>query len=327
MWSPYRPPPIPDLRGILGHHTRLVGNSKSAHAIAWKKFSHFCDARHEDPEVASAQTVGDFVASLYRDRRSVSMMCAAASALRWRLTMFRSWTPAHSATVRQVIGDAATNRTMAQRIHHAQTAPIGRREFGLIVRAGKKELGKVKTDYARADIWTDLAIISVMRDGMLRPGQASTLDWEHITRHPADGSAEGMLVVVGSKDCPHGEVDAFYLSPTSMKFLDAIGRPQGGPVFVSRRGRRADPRTICRRIRRAVQRAGLEGRFSGDSPRLGMTRELIEAGYSTVDIETVRRWGGHDKPVEHVRRRGVLNNAVARWHRNMETQRRKGRRK
>ena len=104
--------------------------------------------------------------------------------------------------------------------------------------------------------------------------------------------------------------------------MNPIGRPQRGPVFVSRHGLRANPRTICRRIQRAAQRANLEGAFSGHSPRVGMTQDLMQAGYSTTDLQHAGRWESHEMPGKCARKLGAKNNAVARWWRTVEMQRR-----
>lgn len=132
--------------------------------------------------------------------------------------------------------------------------PIDQAALERIFDAGRRAARQARSAFARADIWTDLAICSVMRDGMLRRTEASGLDWEHIRRDPEGASAQL-------------QEWTFRLSPVSIEFLDAIERSQRGPVFVSRHGRRAGPRTICRRIKRAAERAGLTGDFGGDSPR------------------------------------------------------------
>lgn len=311
----------PDLRGILDFLTNSAksDNTKRSYANAWKRFCTFCESRGEIADGASAQVVGEFIASLYLDGRSVSMMRSVASGLRYRFAMNDEWTPAHSECVRQAIDGAATNRALAGQLLHTQAAALGKRECTHVIRAGKRAVLKAKTAYAKSDIWTDLAIVSVMRDGMLRRSEASALDWEHIKRDP-DGSAEG--TIVRSKTDQHGLGEKFYISRTSMELLDNIGRTQEGPVFVSRHGLRADPRTICRRIQRATRRAGLEGAFSGHSPRVGMTQDLVQAGYSTTDLQLAGRWDGHEMPARYSRMLAVKQNAVARWHQSVETQRR-----
>lgn len=167
-------------------------------------------------------------------------------------------------------------------------------------------------------IWSDLALCSVMRDGLLRRSEASALDWEHIRRDPDGETAEA--TIVRSKTDQTGEEPAvFYLSVLSMNLLDNIGRPQTGPVFVSRHKRRADPRTICRTIQKVTARAGLTGAFSGHSPRVGMAQDLLLAGYSTADLQLAGRWLTHSMPGKYARRLTPKNSAVARWHRKMAT--------
>ena len=316
----------PDLRGIVDQlvNSGHSQNTKRAYRNAWQKFCLFCAARFEDPERAPAETVGEFLASLYCDGRSVSMMRSTTSGLRFRLSQNDRWTPDHSDLTRKILTGAATNRGLSGYLTQVQAAPLARREFGLVVTAGRKAIKATSSDYARADIWTDLAICSIMRDGLLRRSEACALDWEHIRRDPEDGSAEG--TILRSKTDQEGEGAVFYISPTSMQFLDAIGRPQRGAVFVSRKNHRMIDRTICRRIQRAVARAGLEGNFSGHSPRVGMTQDLVQSGFSSVDLQHAGRWKSHGMPGKYVRNLGAKFGAVARWHRSRSSETAKWRR-
>ena len=125
----------------------------------------------------------------------------------------------------------------------------------------------------------DIAIASVMRDGLLRRSEAAALTWADVERRP-DGT--GRLTVRRSKGDQAGEGAELYIGRDAMAALERI-RPEpsalAAPVFGGLGGR-----AIADRIRKAARAAGLEGDFSGHSPRIGMARDLAASGASTTAL-------------------------------------------
>ena len=118
----------------------------------------------------------------------------------------------------------------------------------------------------------DIALISVMRDGVMGRSLAAAVTWSDI-QWAADGS--GLLAIRHSQTDRTGGRVAAYLSRAAMRALRAI-RPDDArpadPVFG------LSPDQISRRIRAAADAAGLDGEFSSDSARLGMARDLAASG-------------------------------------------------
>ena len=130
-------------------------------------------------------------------------------------------------------------------------------------------MGKQETPTsARARGRVDVALVAVMRDGMLRPSEALTITWADV-RPERDGS--GNVYIRRTRD-PEGQ--ELYLGPPTMQALDAI-RPLHPDLrdFLFP----FSPYQITRRIRAAAHAAHLQGHFSGDSPRLGMMQDLTAA--------------------------------------------------
>ena len=119
----------------------------------------------------------------------------------------------------------------------------------------------------------DVAIITTMRDGLLRVSEAAALTWGDIHPQP-DGS--GLLRIRRSKTDALGEGVLLYLGEEAMEALGAI-RPESsapdGPVFGLK------PAGIAARIRAAAAvAAGLGDGFTGHSGRVGMAVDLVGDG-------------------------------------------------
>ena len=112
----------------------------------------------------------------------------------------------------------------------------------------------------------DIAMIGLMRDARLRVSEAAALTWGDIER-VRGGS--GRVRVVGTEETSYREVCA-----DTMKLLLSIRRDAGAdePVLGMR------PNQIATRIGAAAKQAGLGKGYSGDSPRLGMIKDMETLG-------------------------------------------------
>ena len=112
----------------------------------------------------------------------------------------------------------------------------------------------------------DVAMIGLMRDARLRVSEAAELTWADIER-VRGGS--GRVRVVGADETSYREVSA-----DTMKLLLPIRREaeDNEPVLGMR------PNQIATRIGAAARQAGLGEGYSGDSPRLGMIKDMETLG-------------------------------------------------
>ena len=69
-------------------------------------------------------------------------------------------------------------------------------------------------------------------------------------------------------------------------------------------------RTIARRIANAARHGGLEGRFTGHSPRIGMASDLAAMGISLVELQTAGRWKSASMPAHYTRAQRAGKGAV-----------------
>ena len=123
-----------------------------------------------------------------------------------------------------------------------------------------------RTPSARRRGAMDVAMIGLMRDARLRVSEAVDLTWGDVER-VRGGS--GRVRVAGADETGHREVSA-----DTMKLLLPVRRGAGDdePVLGMR------PNQIARRIDAAARQAGLGEGYSGDSPRLGIIRDMETVG-------------------------------------------------
>ena len=112
----------------------------------------------------------------------------------------------------------------------------------------------------------DIAMIGLMRDARLRVSEAAALTWGDV-RRLSGGS--GRVRVGGAAEDSYRVVSA-----DTMKLLLPVRRGAGDYKLVLG----MKPNQIAIRIGAAARQAGLGEGYSGDSPRLGMIRNLETLG-------------------------------------------------
>lgn len=151
----------------------------------------------------------------------------------------------------------------------------------------------------------DVAICSVLRDGLLRRSEASALCWGDV-EFVRDGSAR--LEVRRAKSGTGNPVQVAYLGPKAAKALRAI-RPANAGQAESVFG--LGPAQLSRRVRAAAKAANLEGRFSGHSGRVGMARDLVASGAGIAAVQVAGGWKSARMPAHYARAELAGRGAVA----------------
>ena len=123
-----------------------------------------------------------------------------------------------------------------------------------------------RTPNARRRGSADIAMIGLMRDARLRVSEAAELTWGGIERLRG---RSGRVSVVGDEETSYREVSA-----DTMKLLLPVRRGAGDDELVL--GMRQNQ--IAIRIGAAAKQAGLGKGYSGDSPRLGMIKDMETLG-------------------------------------------------
>ena len=184
------------------------------------------------------------------------------------------------------------------------TAGIPRRYRGRAVRAENARA-------ARRRGQVDVALLSVLRDGLLRRSEASVLRWGDVEIQDDDSAR---IQVRRSKTDREAEGAVLYIGPEATAALVVI-MPEGFAVV--------DPSTpvfglsasqIGRRVNAAAKAAGLGEGFTGHSGRVGMAQDLAAAGVELPELMTAGRWKSSRMPARYTERQAAGRGAVARYY-------------
>ena len=165
-------------------------------------------------------------------------------------------------------------------------------------------------EYALRRGLVDVALASVMRDGLLRVSEAAALRWGDVE---LAGDGSGRIRIPESKTDQEAEGVLLYLGPAAVLALLAI-RPEEAVINAVTPVFNLHPDTIRRRLQQAARAAGLPGwrDITGHSGRVGMARDLSAAGFALPELMTAGRWKSPRMPARYTERQAAGRGAVAR---------------
>lgn len=162
----------------------------------------------------------------------------------------------------------------------------------------------------------DAALLRVGSDALLRVGEISNALAEHV-EHLPDGTAR--LLIPYSKTDQFGDGRKMFLGPPTVAALLRWRRyrSDAGPLFtrVSKHGCAVFGPLHIQTIRSIIQRrasaAGIEGRISGHSLRVGAAISLARRGVSTAQLMRVGRWKNPSTALRYIEAELAERDAVA----------------
>ena len=303
------------------HLRRVVDAAQDSHssstrrnyAAAWKRFSLWADREGLTAMPAMPETVAAYLAERAADGLSPASLRMDRAAIRYHHAEAGHANPADSQGVRRVLR-GLTRRAAYEGRTPKQAAALTASGLDAICRtadlrrtgpSGRTERASTARRRGRVDI----ALVSVMRDAMLRRSEAAALTWADV-EFQSDGSAR--VTVRRSKSDQDGTGSTLYVGRSAAAALRAINRPAtslGAPVFGLRSGR-----AVSNRIAAAARAAGLVGHYSGHSPRIGMARDLVASGAGVAAVQVAGRWASVQMPAYYARAELAGGGAVARFH-------------
>ena len=271
-------------------------NTRRAYETALRGFE-----RSGRPETDAG--VAAYLGDLYEGGLSAAAASMAVAALRFRAKLGGWPSPVGAAAERVLAGF----RRLAAERGSGKVAGVrweqADRAAALAERSGT--LGGLR----------DAAIIAVASDALLRVSEVAALDVADM-----DLGEKTVLVRRSKTDQEGAGVLQFLGDPTLARvgaWLEGSGLGEGA-LFraVHRSGRvqagRLSERGIRRIIVRRAREAGLEGRISGHSLRVGSAQSLVTAGASLVEMQIAGRWRSPAMPGRYAQGQLAKQGATAR---------------
>ena len=163
----------------------------------------------------------------------------------------------------------------------------------------------------------DVALLLTGRDGLLRISELVALRVDDIATMP-DGS--GRVVIKRSKVDQEGRGSTLYLGASTMQAIDRYreaGAVRAGHLFrAMRRGGHVQPggmSTVAARsiIQKRAAAAGVTGRISGHSLRVGSAQSLAAAGCGLIELMDAGRWASPQMAGHYARSELAGRGAIA----------------
>ena len=287
-------------------------STRRMYAGAWRRFRSWAEGEGVQALPAEPLTVAAYLARRAAAGLSMASIAMDRKAISHYHRRVGLPTPTATEGVRRTFAGLANQAAADGRNQPRQARALTADALEVIRRTAHRQrsgpAGRTESEYharLRGDL--DIAIASVMRDAMLRRGEAAGLRWGDV-RFVADGSAR--VTVRSSKTSAVPTV--LYVGPEAAAALRKI-RPEKvvrqHRVFGLRTGR-----AISNRVAAMAKAAGLGEGFSGHSPRVGMARDLTAAGVGLTAIMVAGRWKSERMPAYYSRAEEAGRGAVARFY-------------
>ncbi len=298
---------VGNLKAVLDHE--ISRNTMTNYKVQWRNFLVWATIKGVPAFPATPEQVAAYLAQRSEEHgHKPATLRMAASAIAYVHKTAGMDDPCASPEVRRTLRSATRKAGKSQKQAEALTdeAMDAIRLTAHNPRIGRGgRLESPETAMGRGDL--DIALVGLMRDGLLRVSEAAALVWNDLEIEP-DGT--GRLLVRRSKTDAEGEGVVLFVSASTMGDLQTIRRSRAGSdsIFGLR------PNQISKRIKAAAQAAGLGEGFSGHSPRVGMARDLASVGVELPSLMTAGRWRTPAMPAHYVRNETAGRGAVAQFH-------------
>ena len=298
---------IGNLRELLGHE--VARNTRRNYGVQWQNFIAWALINGVQALPAEPVQVAAYLAERIEENgHKPATLRTAAAAIAFVHKSAGLNDPCASPEVKRTLRGATRKAGMSQKQAEALTVEMLEVIRSTVYNPRPGRGGRLESRHSamcRGNL--DIALISVMRDAMLRVSEAAGLTWSDIEMEH-DGT--GRLLIRRSKTDSEGLGSVAFVSAQTMAALGLIrkGKADSESVFELR------PNQISTRIKRAAQDAGLGDRFSGHSPRVGMARDLARVGIELPSLMTAGRWRSPAMPAHYIRNEVAGRGAVAQFY-------------
>ena len=288
-------------------------STQQSYNTALQMFAKFAVERGQTAFPADARTVAAFLQHRIDTGVMPGSLNVALSAIRYAHRAKKKPDPAADPNVRAIFHDY--RRICAvQGKGSKQTRGMSKDDLGAIIAVADMNNDILAT--------RDIAVISLLREGLLRPSECAALRVGDFSRE-SDGN--GRLRIARSKTDQEGQGRILFLGKKAAdrvaRWLDAAPADANTPLF--RRIRRNGCVRTCGLaknfvsdiVRKRGESAGIFG-LSGHSGRVGMAQSLIAFGASIAEVAIAGRWKSPQQVIHYASRQDAERSAVAKYHRN-----------
>ena len=292
---------------------KTAENTRKNYRSQWRKFERWCRRKGLGALPAKPGVVATYLAGLSNGlsdgkKRKPATLQLAAAAISYFHKERNGGNPVDSDLVRTTLSGAWREAGRMQKQARGLTAEHleAIKRTACLPRRGRG--GHLETeDTAKRRGEVDIAIISLMRDCLLRLSEAAEAKWSDVSNRD-DGT--GRLLIRRSKTDQEGASTVVFISRTTMEALRSIRNGASDDDSIFRLGKNQ----IANRIKKAAHSAGLEDGFSGHSLRVGMARDLARDGAELPSLMVAGRWRSPMMPAQYIRNEEASKGPVARYH-------------
>ena len=285
-------------------------NTQLSYRSSLRMFAKFAAEHGQTAFPADARTVAAFLQSRINARAAPGSLNVDLSAIRSVHRAGKKTDPTADPNVRAVLRGY-------RRIWAAQ-GKISKQAKGL----SESDLAAIIAVADMSDdilATRDIAIVSLLREGLLRRGECTALRVGNFWREK-DGS--GRILIARSKTDQEGEGKTLFLGEKTAdrvsRWLDAAPAAADAPLFrrircggyVQSTG--LTGKSVNNIIQSRGEAAGIFG-LSGHSGRVGMAQDLIASGAGIGEVANAGRWKSPNMVVHYASRQTVGQGAVAKY--------------
>ena len=313
------PPPMDDLlrRADDTAQWSCSPNTERTYNSALREFAKFAAAQGRPAFPADPHVIAAFLQHRIDLGLSPTSLSATLAALKHAHNEANQPDPTAAPKIR-AITRGHRRRLAAQGKRSKQTRGLSESNLAAIVAVARANSG--------GDIITlrDIAIISLLREGLLRCGECAALRVRDFSRKE-DGN--GRLFISRSKTDQEGQGQTLFLGEKATAvvtdWLTAAPADGGAPLFrwIRRSGHVQSSgltnKSINLIIKSRGEAAGIFG-LSGHSGRVGMAQDLVAFGASIAEVALAGRWETPGMVLHYASRQEAGRGAVAKYRQNRE---------
>lgn len=282
----------------------VAPNTRQAYVSALRGLDAWRRERRAGPPLDDA-LLAEYLAVLAAQKRCVASAAQVVAAAKWRAKQRGEASP---------VGE----KTAEALKRYRKSAPAGPGQVRGISWEEADRMGDLAAGEGDAHGRRDAALIAVASDALLRVSEVSNMQVKDIAFED-DGSAR--LLVRRSKTDRRGRGALLFLGPRTAYLVRqwmAAAKVDKGALFrrIDRAGGVAAEGLGAASVRRVIVKrakaAGLGGRVSGHSLRVGGAQSLSKRGAGLVAMQQAGRWASPDMPAGYTRSQAAAEGAVAR---------------